>query len=86
MGDTDTNAKALAEEELPVLRALGGEEHASDKEDGGSEYRKPKMSHVEYSSDEQPWSVGHCALNCGQPNYSLEEEEGGGPERNLSMI
>ena len=41
---------------MPILRALGSEEDASNERRRRDEDRKPKVSHVKQSPEEQPWS------------------------------
>ena len=85
---THAYAEALAEDELPVLRAFGREHHARDEKDRRSEYGKPEVSPVEQSADDQPRSITHCPL---KQDYQLRRSspavrEGYKPAQSLSTL
>ncbi len=66
-------AEALAEEELPILRALGREEHAGHEHHRGDEYGKPKVPSVQQSPDGQSRSVKHSVLSRDQRPYGVKQ-------------
>lgn len=45
----------MAQQKLPKLRALGGEERAGDEQPGREGHRKPEIADVKQSAENETW-------------------------------